>query len=151
MQYSIASPHTWRSEINSVLRVRMKILLAIHELVVKVSWGQAGDVKLWVFRWLPQITWCPVEDLKHALVAPWQNRSKYIREHTHHNLLNMKTTHIDDLKEFGQGHLLYFYFLKYMGESSGCIAMPWMFVLKDLDWHLQSNASPGWCAANPKP
>ncbi|MEW5317928.1 MAG: hypothetical protein WDW38_009187 [Sanguina aurantia] len=41
-------------------------------------------------------------------------RSKYIREHTHHNLLSMKTTHVDDLKEFGQGHLLYFYFLKYM-------------------------------------
>ena len=42
------------------------------------------------------------------------HRKKYLLTHTHHEIYDLRSTPIKELKEFGQGHLLYFYFLKSM-------------------------------------
>eukprot|EP00195_Chlamydomonas_chlamydogama_P013395 CAMPEP_0202909134 /NCGR_PEP_ID=MMETSP1392-20130828/48431_1 /ASSEMBLY_ACC=CAM_ASM_000868 /TAXON_ID=225041 /ORGANISM="Chlamydomonas chlamydogama, Strain SAG 11-48b" /LENGTH=203 /DNA_ID=CAMNT_0049598783 /DNA_START=44 /DNA_END=652 /DNA_ORIENTATION=+ len=49
--------------------------------------------------------------------------NKYHHEHTHHQQYDVKDARTKDLKLFGQGHMLYFYFLKYMAIIFGILAI----------------------------
>ncbi|GFR42972.1 hypothetical protein Agub_g3971 [Astrephomene gubernaculifera] len=49
-------------------------------------------------------------------------REKFVQEHTHHEIFDMKTP-ITELKEFGEGILLYFYLLKYTAMLFAVLAI----------------------------
>jgi hypothetical protein len=49
---------------------------------------------------------------RHVPLYRYIPSDKYHKQHTHHTIYDVQATRTMDLKIFGQGHMLYFYFLK---------------------------------------
>jgi len=50
-------------------------------------------------------------------------RTAYLKAHAHHGLYSWRDTKAMELKMFGQGHMLYFMFLKYMAVAFCCLSV----------------------------
>ncbi|KAG1659884.1 hypothetical protein FOA52_002129 [Chlamydomonas sp. UWO 241] len=64
---------------------------------------------------------------------------KYHKHHTHHVVYEPKHTRIKDLRVFGEGHLLYFYFMKFLAIAFGVLsvipAIPFVIVYAIGSWY----------------
>ncbi|KAF5827768.1 hypothetical protein DUNSADRAFT_18781 [Dunaliella salina] len=67
------------------------------------------------FKRQQYVTADSVQDVYGRWVAPDDAEAKlrYHERHAHHQVHDVKLAKVGDFKEFGAGHMLYFYFLKY--------------------------------------